>query len=276
MRKPNTYGAQRAIDHQHRDLGSPVHPSGQQAGTQADPRRREHLEREPRADPTGDERRREQRRAPQHEPEPGTEDPAGEHDEEEDRLDAGDARTQRTKRGIDGGEHAQHGQRLGVHPALGQLRQDDRHQHRQHQHEQQRGVGGVPDAVGGRVREQRPAEHRQPRNARDRQYHGRAGAHPYGGWTQGQLSHAAPQQRSRLVDGEDRMRCEHLGHLRGEDGGVGERLAGRGVSDHLALGEHHDPRRRRCDELDVVGRDQDGMSGAASSVRIWRSRPLAP
>ena len=63
----------------------------QAAGEEADPRRAEHLERQPRADAAGDQRGREQRERAEHEAEAAAEHPSAEDDQEEDGREAGDA-----------------------------------------------------------------------------------------------------------------------------------------------------------------------------------------
>src|SRR3546814_1573197 len=63
----------------------------------SDPGRAEHLERQPRADATGEQRGGEERRRAEHEAEAGPEDATGQHDEEEDGLDPGRARTERAR-----------------------------------------------------------------------------------------------------------------------------------------------------------------------------------
>ena len=77
---------------------------------------------------------------PSTKPKPGSEHPAGQHEQEEDRLDAGGAGAERPQRGVDRGQHAEHRQRLGVDPAGGDLGQHDDHEHRQDEHEDQRRV----------------------------------------------------------------------------------------------------------------------------------------
>ena len=66
-------------------------------------------------------RRGEQRRAAEREPETGPEHPAGEDEQEEHRLDAGGAGAERAQRGVHRGQHAEHRQRLGVDAAVGDL-----------------------------------------------------------------------------------------------------------------------------------------------------------
>ena len=67
-------------------------PARQQPGAHPDPGGHQHLERQPRPDAGGHQRRREQRRAAEHEAEPGPEDPAGQDQQEEHQLDAGRCR----------------------------------------------------------------------------------------------------------------------------------------------------------------------------------------
>ena len=119
--------------------------------------------------------RREQGGGAEHEPEPGPEHPAAEHQQEEHGLEAGGAGAERSQGGPDGGEHAEHRDGLDVHAALAHLGEHDGEQQRQHEREDERGVGAVRQpGVGGD--EQRPAERHEAGDRDER--HGGERARP--------------------------------------------------------------------------------------------------
>ena len=86
--QPEGVRREHAVRRQHRDLGPAGDPARQQPGAHPDPGRAEHLERQPRADAAGQQRRGEQRRAAEHEAEAGAEDPPGQDQQEEHQLHA--------------------------------------------------------------------------------------------------------------------------------------------------------------------------------------------
>ena len=71
---------------------APASGHGQTAGKKAHPCSSEHLEWQPRADPTGDQRRGKQRQCPQHETEPLAKHPAGGDEQEKHQLETGHTR----------------------------------------------------------------------------------------------------------------------------------------------------------------------------------------
>ena len=118
-----------AGQHQHFDSSAAAR---QQPGSHAHPGGAEHLVRQPRTDPASDQRRGEQSRAPEGEPEPGPEDAPGEHQDEEHRLQARGAGAQWPQRCPESRQHPEHRHGLGVDASVGELREH----HRQHQDQQ--------------------------------------------------------------------------------------------------------------------------------------------
>ena len=111
---------------------------------------------------------REQRRAPQAEAEARTERAAGNHEEEEDRLDAGGSCSERTDCGAEGRQHAEQRQRLGVEAAFGKLRQHDCEHEQQERAEDDGRDGARADTRSG-ADEERPGERDEPERRRDRE-----------------------------------------------------------------------------------------------------------
>ena len=165
----------RAVDGQHRDLGLAAQRR-KQPGEHAHPGAAEHLVRHPGADAPGDQGGGEQRRAAEREAEARAEDPPGQDQDEEHGLDSCRARAQRAQRGVDGGQHAQHGQGLGVDAAVRDLRehhqQDQGEQRAEHQ---RRRLGRGERARRDR---ERPPERDQPEERRHRDGHGQPRPHP--------------------------------------------------------------------------------------------------
>ncbi len=171
-------GREDPVDHQHRDLPGSPDASREEPRTHPDPGRGEHLERQPRPHSRGQQRRGEQRGAPEHEAEAGPEHPATEDQQEEDQLDAGHAGAEPAHHHVDGGQHPEHGEDLGVHPAFGELREAHRDHHREQQREDERRLDHLalePDA-----HQQRPQEHHQPGERGHRQHGCRPEAHGQG------------------------------------------------------------------------------------------------
>ena len=79
-----------------------------------------------------------QRQVAEDEPEPWAVHAARQDEEEEDELDAGDARAHGTQGCAQGREHAEHRERLGVDAVALQLGEDDGDQHRQDGDEDER------------------------------------------------------------------------------------------------------------------------------------------
>src|SRR5690606_6597713 len=104
--------------------------------------------------------------------EAGSEHAAGEHEHEEDRLDAGGAGAERSERGVDGREHTEHRQGLGVHAAFGELGQHDHDDEGEDPHEHEGSVRSVLHRPRFDLHQQGPDEHHQPGD-RGRGQHGR-------------------------------------------------------------------------------------------------------
>ena len=93
--------------------------------TETDPGGREHLEREPWTDATGDERRREERDRTEHEAEPSPEDTTGQDEQEPLRLEAVDSWAGDAQGGEASGQDAEQSYRLGVDATFGEFGHHD-------------------------------------------------------------------------------------------------------------------------------------------------------
>ena len=110
------------------------------------------------------------------------------------------------------------------------------------------------DAVAD-AHQQRPAEHHQPEQGGDGEGH--PGARRLSGMAR-TSGRPGVLTGDHLVDAQPRG-AEHLHHLRGEGGRLGDDAAGGPGGDDLALGEHDDLVGDGGDELDVVGGDEHGV-----------------
>lgn len=164
-------GRDHAVDDQHHDLPAAADPPRQQPGEHPDPRRDEHLERQPGPDPGCHQGGREKGGHPQHEAEPRAEDPAGQDQQEEDQLDPAGAGREPAQHGYHGTEHPEDGEHPRVETALAQLGEHHRDHHGQQRQEKERRV----DALGRRhPHQQRPGQHHQPAQGGDPEDHHRA------------------------------------------------------------------------------------------------------
>src|SRR5699024_332920 len=127
--------------------------------------RGEHLERQPRAHPAGEQRGGEQRAHPEQEPEPGPEHSPAEHEEDEHRLHPAGARRDRADECPHGGEETKEGDGPNVHTAV--RNRHERDDERQGEHDAENEWGGCRMAGrggehgGAGVDEQRPGEGEQ-------------------------------------------------------------------------------------------------------------------
>ncbi len=170
-------GGDDGVGPQQNDLGASFR-GGKTGCAETHPSCGQHLERQPRANSAGDQRRGEQRRGPEHESEAPPEHPARRNEQEEDQLQAGNSPGGHPQRRARSGEDAEHGDCLGIEPASRQLGHQDRHEDG-HDGEQDprsiRRVGqfGRPSGAA----DERPEEGRHAQHGSDRKDDSPPGAH---------------------------------------------------------------------------------------------------
>ena len=237
-----------------------------------DPSAAEHLVRHPRPDAAGQQRGREHRRAAEGESEARPEHPPGQHEEEEHGLDSGRAGVERPQRGVDRGQHAEHGEGLGVDAAVGHLGEDDREdQHEQRTEHQRRRLGGGEGAGGD---DERPEERHEAEGRRQRDRDRSAGPQPdrgsLGFWPACSSCGSPVKAGGHLSHSEVGQRRKDLRNLRREGRRGREHGCGWAVGDDLSFGHHDDPVAGPGGELDIVRRHHHGVPAAAS----WSRTPM--
>ncbi len=141
----------------------PRGPQADDAGESAHPRQRQHLERQPGSDPTGDDGRHRHRAQPEQQPEARAESRAGEHDEEEDPAAAAGEVEEPEQPGARR-QHAEDRDGRSVHGAVPNLERhrDDDERTDERGDERRVGAVGLAGERGGgkpeRVQERRRAQ----------------------------------------------------------------------------------------------------------------------
>ena len=190
-----------AVRRQHHDLVPSGDAARQQPGAHPDPGRDEHLVRQPRADPGGHQRRREQRRAAEREAEAGAEHPAAEDQQEEHQLHAGGAGRQPAQHGVAGASStpriaSARGSRPPSETSASTTAITSGSSARNRN-------GGLSVSPSGSADEQRPAQHHQPGHGRHAQDGGgAAGQRDGGGSSRGHGVHSRATTSSTRSHGE--------------------------------------------------------------------------
>ena len=237
------------------DLGAAAQRR-QQPGAQPTQRGAEHLERQPRPDPAGEQRRGEQGRGAEHEPEAGPNTRPPRTSRKNTSLDAGGAGAERPQRGADGGEHAEHRDGLDVHAALAHLGEHDGDHQRQHERRRRTGRRCRAPARS-RVRRAAASRTHQPGDRDERDGGERARPQPQAPGCAALMT-PPPRGPSRTSSTVSQGPGARTLVTCGANAGDATTTSAVGpVGDDLALGQHDDPVGHLGDELHVVGRHHD-------------------